>query len=151
MDSPFYEFEVNEDAFRFYFESVGPKGIIPKIIVYRHTTIPEFYNLTMGDTKDDGSIDVYAESKNNDMEKILSTIIQTMFAFFAFHPKAKIIFTGSTPSRTRLYQIALAKEFRKIEPLLKILGWYNGQLEPFIVNKNYEGFVISKKKTNIEL
>lgn len=149
MDSPFYNFEVLEDAYRFTFNSVGKNGIIPKIIIYSKTDLPDYYNLALGDIKPDGSLDVLSKSNNGDMEKILSTVIQTLLVFLAYHPKANVFFAGSTPIRTRLYQIVLNKEIDKVDNTLKVLGLYNDDLEPFEPNKNYEGFVVSKKKTNI--
>ena len=80
MDSPFYNFEVLEDAYRFTFKSVGRKGVIPKIIVYSKTDLPDYYNLALGDIKPDGSLDVLSKSNNGDMEKILSTVIQTLMS-----------------------------------------------------------------------
>lgn len=149
MDSPFYNFEVLEDAYRFNFNSVGPKGIIPKTIIYSHTDLPNYYNLALGDVKPDGSLDVFSKSNNDDMEKILATVIQTLMVFLAYHPEGNVFFTGSTPTRTRLYQIVLNKEIDKVDSTLKVLGLYEDNLEPFEPNKNYEGFVVSKKKSNI--
>lgn len=42
MDSPFYTFEVKEDACRFIFNSVGPNGEISKIIIYSKTDLPNY-------------------------------------------------------------------------------------------------------------
>ncbi len=39
MDRPFYNFKVLENAYRFKFNSVGPNGVIPKIIVYSKTDL----------------------------------------------------------------------------------------------------------------
>ena len=149
MDSPFYSFEVLEDAYRFTFNSVGQNGVIPKIIIYSKTDLPDYYNLALGDVRTDGTVDVFSKSNNGDMEKILATVIQTLMVFLAYHPEANVFFAGSTPTRTRLYQIVLNKEIDKVDSTLKVLGLYEDYLEPFEPNKNYEGFVVSKKKSNI--
>jgi hypothetical protein len=146
MDSPFYEFEVNEDAFRFYFESVGPKGVIPKLIALQNTKFENYYNLVLADIKADGTLDIYSKSNNGDMEKILATVVQTMLVFLAYNPKSFIYFEGSTPVRTRLYQIALNREFDKVQNLLTIEGFDGEYFEPFETKKSYKAFLISKKK-----
>lgn len=150
MDSPYYNFDILEDAQRFNFDSVGTNGIIPKTIIYSKTSIQDYYNLALGDIQPDGTIDVFAKSNNNDLEKILATVIQSLLVFLAYYPKAKVFFTGSTTARTRLYQIVLSKEIAKVVNQFTIWGLHNDYLEPFEPNKTYEGFVISKKKSNIE-
>ncbi len=146
MDKPFYEFEILNDAFRFDFFSIGIEKKIPKTIVYQKTTLPNYYNLTLADILPDATLDVFSKSNNGDMEKILATVIQTVIVFLAYHPNANIFFTGSTPGRTRLYQIVLSKEIAKAIISFDILGLFNDKLEQFETNKTYEGFVISKKK-----
>jgi len=66
-------------------------------------------------------------------------------AFLVFYPIKKIVFTGSTPSRTRLYQIVLSKEFDKVKERLDIMGITDDKLEHFQRNQSNIGFVISKK------
>lgn len=145
MDSPFYEFEILEEAISYRFESVGPNGKISKNILYSSTSIPDFYNLALGDVRIDGSLDIFSKTNNGDLEKIMATVIQTMLIFLNRYPNAKVFFTGSTPARTRLYQIVLAKEITKVTDFLTVLGLYDESLEPFEANKTYEAFVISKK------
>ncbi len=44
MDNPFYKFEILEDAYRFTFNSVGGNGVIPKVIIYSKTDLPDYYH-----------------------------------------------------------------------------------------------------------
>ncbi|MFN3850272.1 MAG: DUF6934 family protein [Spirosomataceae bacterium] len=145
MDKPFYDFKILDEAFRFDFISSSNIREIPKTILYQKTTIANFYNLVLADIQPDGSLDVFSESNNGDMEMILATVVQTMLVFTAYYPKASIVFTGSTPSRTRLYQIVLSKEIDKSKATFEILGLKDDKLSPFEKNQTYEGFVISKK------
>lgn len=145
MDKPFYEFIILEDAYRYEFTSIGEKEI-RKVIVYQQTDLPDFFSLTLADVLPDGSLDVFVESKNGDMEKILATVIQTMLAFLFHNPEAKIAFSGSTAHRTRLYNIILTKEMEKVAPILTILGLSEKGLVPFERNQKYDGFVICKRK-----
>lgn len=144
MDKPFYEFTILEEAFRYEFTSVGNK-VIEKVIIFEKTDLPNYFNLVLADILEDGTIDDIVESRNGDMEKILATTIHTIFAFIAHYPEAKIFFSGSSPSRTRLYNIILTKEFRNFKNF-QILGLKNKVLLPFERNEIYEAFVIFKKK-----
>ena len=145
MDKPFYDFVILEDAFRYEFTSIGEKEIL-KVIVYQQTDLPDFFSLTLADVLPDGSLDVFVESKNGDMEKNLATVIQTILAFLSHNPNAKIAFSGSTTHRTRLYSIILTKEIEKVGQFLTILALSDKGLVPFERNEKYDGFVILKKK-----
>lgn len=113
--------------------------------MFQETNLTDYYNLTLADILDDGSIDVLSKSNNGNLDKILATVIQTILAFLAFYPTKKVVFTGSTPFLTRLYQIVLSKEFDKVKEILDIMGITDNKLEHFQRNQSYIGFVRSKK------
>ena len=48
-------------------------------------------------------------SNNGDAEKILATVVAAVYAFYDQYPTVWILLTGSTASRTRLYQMAINK------------------------------------------
>ncbi len=144
MDKPFYEFIILDEAYRFEFVSSGKRDI-EKVIIFESTNLPGYFNLVLSDLLPNGTINVLNESKNGDMEKIMATVIQTVLAFLSFHPDNKVFFSGSTLSRTRLYNIIISKELKNIKDI-EILGLKNDELLPFEWNENYEGFVIYKKK-----
>lgn len=52
---------------------------------------------------------------------------------------------GSTPSRTRLYQIGIASQYEEISLLLYIYGFINDQWEEFRKGCNYEAFLVRLK------
>ena len=93
MDKPFYEFELTEEALRFEFESVG-RQIIKKVVVYEATTIPNIYNLAMGDLTPEGYVDDEVVSNNGDRNQILATIAQTLLLFFEKYPSSFVVFSG---------------------------------------------------------
>ncbi|WP_394992081.1 DUF6934 family protein [Emticicia sp.] len=146
MEQPFYEFQILDDAFRYEFFSTGKGQTIKKIIIYKKTDSTQFYNLILADIMPDGSLSVTNVSNNDDMEAILATVAQTMLIFFEKYKRAIILFSGSTAARTRLYQIAISREFDKVSDILNIFGILGGEeAEPFQKNKNYIGFAISQK------
>ena len=145
MNQPYYDFQIFEDAFRFEFETTSQEKTIPKAILFQRTNLPNYYNLTLADILSDGSNDIFSKSNNGDLEKILSTVIQTILVFLAYHPPAKVVFTGNTPSRTRLYQIVLSKELDNVRKKLEVLGFTDEKIESFQRNQSYLGFIISNK------
>jgi len=122
-----YQLETDENLEIFEFLSIGSEGRILKRIKYIQTEDPKIWNLSMG------------------TEKVLVTVAATVFGFFKKHPNAIVYATGSTGSRTRLYQMGINRYYSEIEPDYHILGELENKLERFIKDVNYEGFVIFKK------
>src|SRR5438552_1350560 len=107
-----------EDSFMVYeFLSEGPKGKIPELVKFSKTNAKNLFNLAFGD-KDlkTGRINDLIISNNGDSEKVLATVIATVYAFTEKHPDAWIYATGSTLARARLYRMGITKyivEIRK--------------------------------------
>jgi len=143
MDQSFYPFQsIGPDACRFEFVSEGVRPV-RKLVLYSETGIPDVYNLALADVSQAGLADYESISNNGDLTQILATVAQTMRAFFADHPTASVAFTGSTAARTRLYQVALAREVRAASTNFSILGLRGNDLEPFALNRRYDGFVVT--------
>ena len=96
---PYYR----QPALRYTFVSRG-KSIIEKTVIFAPTPIKNMFHLSFGDLEDDGSMNVTANSNNGDLIKELATVIQIVKEFTKEHPRAKIFFAGSTPTRTSLYR-----------------------------------------------
>lgn len=78
----------------------------------------------------------------------MATVAQTMLVFLHHHPEAQGAFSGSTPARTRLYQIILAREQRAVAASLVISGVRDNTLELFRPNRSYDGFVVALLSQN---
>ena len=129
----------------FLFESVGPKGTIKKIVSFK--LINEQYqhicNLSFGDRdKTKSGINDRVVSNNGDRTKVLATVALTVLEFFRYFPDAVVCVEGSTPSRTRLYQMEISAHLIEIYEFFDIYGLNNGEPEKFRPGTNYEGFVI---------
>ncbi|QKZ14674.1 DUF6934 family protein [Spirosoma sp. KUDC1026] len=144
MTHPFYEFTIHNEALRFEFISVSQR-VIRKVIVYQKLPFPNAYNLALGDIDEQGKADFEVTSDNGDRDYILATVIQTLIAFFEKHPRATVFITGSTPSRTRLYQAVIARELAEIQKRFEISGVTEMGDEPFRKGAPYKAFVISPK------
>ena len=145
MEEQPYSFrQTNQDTVRYEFESVSKKKVVRKIVEY--TLIDKdlsLYNLALLDAFENSFSDT-SISNNDDMPKVLATVFQTILHFFEANPSAVIVFEGSTPSRTRLYRIAIARSKYEIEHKFRILGLINGEFEDFVNNRDYKAFLLKQ-------
>ena len=141
MKIPFYNFAAGADARRFTFISEGPRPI-EKVVLYSESDLPDYYILSLADLEPDGELNYFSARNNGDLERIMATVAQTLLAFFAYYPTARVAFAGSTPSRTRLYQIVLTRELQAASEKFVISGLRNTAIEPFAPNQTYDGFVV---------
>lgn len=144
MDRPSYGFEYSP-AYKLYsFISEGDKGSITKLVQFQFVEDNTF-NLAFGDWNEDlGGIDDMVVTDNGDMEKVLATIIQITAKFLMSNHRSSVQFTGSTPVRTRLYQIIVSTNYESISLQFEVWGYLNGIWYRFEKNVNYEAFLISE-------
>ena len=142
MDKPAYPFKVVKNGYRFEFESISPKRTIQKVIEYKELEVENLFNLALLDIDENGIHSDVVVSDNGDMESVLATVIQTIQVFLALHPKAKVLFMGSTKTRNRLYRAVISKYYQQTERIYEIHGIHNWENEPFEKNKDYEAFLI---------
>lgn len=157
-----YRTETESNRLSYSFYSVGEKTI-KKIVEY--TKLPKYwmianglpidadvYNLALGDENidaDDFSDQII--SNNGDMDKVLATVADTAFNFWEYYPNALIFFEGSQPEgqehlRTYLYRKKMERFFDKISSVADIYGRLDDELEYFTKGKNYNAFLIIRKR-----
>jgi hypothetical protein len=105
----------------------------------------DYFQMALVDILENGSFDDSTVSDNGDKNKVLSTVFQILSYFLSLYSDSTVLFAGSSPSRTRLYQITISIEFEKATQIFNTSGFYGDSFEPFIKNKSYEAFAISKK------
>lgn len=130
---------------KYEFLSEGPKGIVSKVVMYQKID-HNIYNLAFGDW--DKSKQIFsdtARSNNNDRQKILATVAATVLDFTKHHPSATVFVKGSTPARTRLYQMGIASCYLEISQEFDLYGFTKGAWKPFENNRNYEAFFLVLK------
>jgi hypothetical protein len=140
---------ISDNSHLFYeFQSIGPKGIINKAVLYSKIKDlnGNFYNLSFGDWDViSGRLDDKIISNNNDTKKVLNTVAFTALQFGHYFPEAYIIIVGSTDPRTRLYQMAIGRNITEIAILFEILGLKNGRFIKFSMGINFEAFLVKNK------
>ena len=130
---------------QFRFQSKGRHGIVEKAINFSPIT-GLIYNLALLDfdpiTQDYSDKTV---TDNGDMPEILATVMAVMMEFLDQYPERMIYFTGSSDTRTRLYQIAITKVLNVNESKVTVLGYLHEEWVAFEPNKAFESFLIAKK------
>lgn len=143
-----YEYVISRNFQEYSFESSGPKGIFKKKISFLliNTGGLTYFHLGFGDLDENGDIDDLAVSNNKDTEKILSTVAMAVLELLKHFPDMAVYAEGSTPARTRLYQISIAKYLDTISSLVSIYGLRNDSWEVFEKNVSYDAFLVVRKK-----
>lgn len=104
------------------------------------------YNIVVGDWDiEQERLDDSVITNNADKREVLATIAAAILEFIHTYPDAFIYAEGSTPSRTRLYQMAISSLYVDISQLLIIKGQIKGQWYPFRKGVNYEAFLARRK------
>ena len=149
MKLPKYPLASSDSMTTFEFISEGPKGLIHKLVRFQPTNLKDVYNLAFGD-KDHktGNIDDTVISNNKDSEKVLATVVATVYAFTDKYSDVWIYATGSTKSRTRLYRMGITKFISEVVDDFEVLGERNDEWENFEKNVEYEGFLVRRKRKN---
>ena len=141
-----YPIEISADCLIYEFRSIGPKGVIPKIVRYSEGEITGLYNLGFGDIDLlSGFEDDLAVTNNGDSRKILRTVASTLYTFTKQYPNANVVASGSTEARTRLYQMGISANLQAIKRDFTVYGYYMNDWRPFEVGIAYEAFLVKRK------
>jgi len=142
-----YNYSVSNDFQRYSFYSIGPKGKIKKTVTYTKIQEgPVIYNLAFGDEDPvTGRINDNIISNNEDRDIVLATVANTIHAFIGYYGNHFIFAKGSTPSRTRLYQMSIARLMDEISMDFNVFGIIANDVSAFKRNVNYDAFLIKKK------
>jgi hypothetical protein len=144
MEKPHYVIRSSSDGFWYEFDSISDDRTIKKAVAY-YPYSEEIYQLVFGTLIND-SIDTLDNSNNQDMTKVLSTVIQTVIYFLEVYPDNSVIFTGSTPARTRLYRATISKLLENLGETYLVQGILpNFDIEIFNSSTSYYAYLISKK------
>ena len=146
-----YELKAGSNLETFEFLSEGIKGQILKVIQFQQMNHPNLYNLAFGD-KDyqTGIIDDKVVTDNGDSIKVLATVVSAVYAFADKHPDCWIYATGSTSSRTRLYQIGINKYYDIVVEDFDIMGEHRNEWEVYQFGKSYQAFAVHRKNNRFE-
>ena len=137
-----YPFESTNEHRDYVFISEGPKGAIKKVIYFTEMGC-NLYNLGFGDWDEAArSMDDKVRSNNNDRDKVLTTVARVVMSFLEYYPQVTVFAKGSSPARTRLYQMGIFANWQEISILLTVKGFIDGIWLPFEKCRNYDSFMV---------
>jgi hypothetical protein len=146
MKLPKYPLSSSDKMMTFEFISEGNKGVIYKIVKYQPTNLKGLFNLDFGDKDmETGEIDDNIISNNGDIEKVLTTVVATIYAFTDKYPNSWIYAPGITNVRIRLYRMGISRFLTETKDF-EVLGEQEDDWEEFNLNVEYEGFLVRRKK-----
>jgi hypothetical protein len=132
-------------SYEFYSE--GPKGRVKKTVLFEKAQDnPIIYNLGFGDVDPEtGLVSDTIRTDNKDRDKVLATVADTIHIFCDHYGNHYIYARGSTPVRTRLYQMSICRLWEEISTDFIVYGVINGIAMDFQKNVNYDGFLVKRK------
>ncbi|MCF0053927.1 hypothetical protein LXM25_27885 [Dyadobacter sp. LJ53] len=77
---------------------------------------------------------------NGDMPEIMATVMAVILHYLNEHPARRIVLTGNSKSRNRLYQIAIGKVLEVVQKDLHILGYDGNEWLSFEPNGSSKVF-----------
>lgn len=141
-----YDYNIIHDWTVYEFYSEGKNGRIRKEIHFElMQKTPSIFNLSVGKLLKDGNIDDKTITGNQDTEKILSVISDAILEFINSRNAALVYVKGSTPSRTRLFQMWIAKVYEQFNPLVWIDGRVKERWIPFKKGIAFEAFLMGRR------
>ena len=146
MNLPHYEY-LTTDYSEYEFYSRGPKGNIKKLVIFaKIQEEPVIYNLAFGDADPEtGLMNDSVTSNNEDREMVLATVANTINDFCNHYGDHFIYAKGSTPVRTRLYQMGINGIIDNISTDFTVYGIIEDVAYSFEKNVNYEAFLMKRK------
>lgn len=140
-----YALEFGGSLLTFEFVSEGPKGRLLKVVQFIEIE-PGIYNLAFGDADSvTGELSDTVVSNNGDSEKVLATVVEAVYAFCQQYPEAVVYATGSTPARTRLYQMGLNRFLAEIVERVDLYGQQGDDWGMFRKEVTYTAFAAQLK------
>lgn len=146
MNLPHYNYLTN-DFKEYEFVSEGPKGIIRKRVIFtKLQDNPVIYNLAFGDADPEtGLMNDLVTSNNEDRDIVLATVANSILDFCDHYGNHYIFATGSSPARTRLYQMSINRLIDEIMTIFDVYGIIGDEINKFEMNVNYEAFLVKRK------
>lgn len=154
MERQIYELSANADFTVFEFTSSGKNGRIRKAIKFTQTLNGNVYNLGFGDIvfSDEATIEIDDDtlSNNGDLEKVIATVVHSVYLFVEHHPDMYILFGSSNKAKLRMYRMFLSRNLTQILQSFTVYGAIHnekGQLVnvPFNSATDVDGYFVIRK------
>lgn len=139
-----YPYRTDSEKEVYFFESIGPKGQIGKMIQFDFMG-ENTWNLAFGDRLDGHHFDDSANSNNGDLVKIMATVAETIRVFSERWPNRMIHIQPLDEKRKRLYNAIFSRHFHHIEADFYIFGELAAQLHSYRPERIFDRFLLVSK------
>lgn len=113
-------------------------------------SVKGYYNLGFGDLDiETREINDEIITNNGDGQKVLATVVSTMYAFTGKNPDAYVYATGSSESRTRLYRMGITNNLEELKKDFYVFGLRNDQEFNVYCWRRLLGIFSNKKKIEL--
>lgn len=143
-----YDLYTTTDFCDYEFYSKGPRGNIKKAVRFAKIKDdePVVYNLGFGDMDEGtGNVSDLSVSNNQDTKKVLASVAFAVLQFSNHFGNPYVYAEGSTPARTRLYQMGISNMWEVIGEIFDVYGAREGRWELFRKGVNYSAFLVKRK------
>jgi len=153
MNSEFYFFSIDKDRIEYFFDSIGPKGIINKRVRFLQTNFKGFFFLSFGDyNSETDEIDEYSVTNNDDTNKLIYTVVKIAIDFLQKNPLFFVQSSWRDELRLRLFNSWLNRNLCLMDSYLIIYGLIgelnNEKWERFQKNHRYKAVLIKLRNTD---
>lgn len=138
-----YPLSFREDFTYFEFESVGPKGIVRKVIAFEDMG-NGMTNIAFGDKIGDDWTDE-AETNNQDLVKVMATVVHAALIYSEKFPQKGMVARPLDKRRKKLYDAIVRRNFDEISKIFEILGFQDGQLGPYSIINDFGAIILFRK------
>lgn len=123
------------------FQSLGPKGIIIKIIRFEQVH-GNRWNLGLGDFKQ-GKIETNKLTSNGDVVKVLATVAAATLAFLEEYPERIVEIKPVDEKRKRLFNLVFSRRWAQIREKISINGLKANERMIYSPHEFYDSFEIT--------
>lgn len=141
MDS--YKIDIEKDN-RYWFESIGPHGVIRMCGRFELSAVKNVYQFEFGiHNSIEGDIDTSFRANNADKDKIISTIFSIILTFLSCNQNAIVRFSGSTKPRTKLFRMWILNNWDLMNNSFIIYGNNEqNKWERYQKNRGYSAIIL---------
>jgi hypothetical protein len=143
MKNEHYPLTSDDESCFFEFESIGPKGVIQKVILIDYLDF-NTWNLAFGDKTETDWTDE-SVSNNGDMVRVISTVIAAALEFSAKYPTRDISIQPLDERRKKLYNLVFQRNIQDIEEIFYVFGTCEGKYLEYQPNYFFDLFILSRK------
>jgi hypothetical protein len=144
MREQFYPVKMGFSKMGFEFVRECPRGKTHKLVTHTRLRDSSIEHLIFGDKKHvEGGCSGRPRSNHDGVDMVPSTFARALFLFLKHYWGPFVVATGLSPSRMRLYQMAVSRNWADIPAEKEVFGLKDGEWQPFESGLTFLTFGVS--------